>query len=666
MLCVEVRAARNQPREIFSVRMLITNVLLLATVVHTHAEPCTFDGVESDFHGYRQVDFDFNGRNCKVVCPEVAAPGRPWVWRARFWGHEPQTDVALLREGFHVAYTDVAGLYGNPAAVAIWSKFHAYLTGQKGFSTRPALEAMSRGGLIAYNWAKANPEQVACIYVDAPVCDIKSWPGGLGVGEGSEDDWRQCLDAYGLTPETVLEFRGNPIDGLEPMARAGVPVLAVCGAADDVVPMAENTDILAERYRTLGGSIQVISKAGVGHHPHSLTDPAPIVDFILAHADPFARDYFDLRRGLANSGAVFTHTKKGRVAFLGGSITEMDGWRNLTQDELRRRFPDTEFDFIDAGISSTDSTLAAFRLASDVFARGPVDLLFMDHSVNDRHNNRTSEERVRGVEGIIRHAHALNPNIDIIVQYFVEPFSMDLLNQGLVPPVIADHDRVTRYLDIPAIDLAREVTERIREGDFTWEQFRDLHPSPFGHAIYATRIAKAFDMAWNGVDLAEAPIRPHTLNPIPLDPLNYGQGAYLPPDAATIVSGWRYIPAWHPADSAGTRKQFVGVPALEATSAGAALTLDFEGTAVGILVTAGPDVGMLDYTIDGRPYPLLDQFTEWSAGLHIPWAYMLAADLAPGRHRLELRTATASHERSRGTACRIEQFLVNGAAGKDG
>lgn len=626
----------------------------------TAAECCVFEGATTgDFHGHLQHDFTFNGRACKVVCSPVPAPGKPWVWRARFWGHEPQTDIALLEAGFHVAYADVAGLYGNDAAVAIWNGFYAHLTRAYGFSERPALEGMSRGGLIIYNWASENPERVACIYADAPVCDISSWPGGLGAGEGSPEDWRQCLASWGLDENTVKAFRRNPIDRLAPLAAAGVPLFHVCGDADAVVPMAENTTVLAERYRALGGSIEVIAKPGVGHHPHSLEDPAPIVDFILEHADPFARDYFEVRRGLRNAGAVFTQTGRGRVAFLGGSITEMEGWRNLTQAELQRRFPNTAFDFVDAGISSTDSTLAAFRLESDVFARGPVDLLFMEHAVNDHHNRRSQAERIRAVEGIIRRAHTLNPNIDIVIQYFVEPDKMEQINQGLVPPEIADHERVARYLEIPAIDLAREVTERIRKGDFTWEQFRDLHPSPFGHEIYAARIARLFDRAWENVALATVAVAPHVLNPIPLDPLNYARGRYLPLDAATLSTGWKRVAAWKPSDGAGTRARFVDVPVLEAVEGGAVLELAFEGSAVGLLVTAGPDAGILEYTIDETPYPPIDQFTRWSAGLHIPWAYMLATDLGDGPHRLRLTTSSERNESSLGVACRIVQFLAN-------
>ena len=61
-----------------------------------------------------------------------------------------------------------------------------------------------------------------------------------------------------------------------------LPLLHVCGDADEVVPMVENTSVVQLRYRELGGEIRVISKKGVGHHPHSLKDPGPIVEFVMA------------------------------------------------------------------------------------------------------------------------------------------------------------------------------------------------------------------------------------------------------------------------------------------------------------------------------------------------------------------------------------------------
>lgn len=91
------------------------------------------------------------------------------------------------------------------------------------------------------------------------------------------------LKAYGITDEESKTVRISPIYGLKPIADAKIPILHVVGAADKVVPVEENSDIIEKRYKELGGDIEVISKPGIGHHPHALKDPKPIVDFILKY-----------------------------------------------------------------------------------------------------------------------------------------------------------------------------------------------------------------------------------------------------------------------------------------------------------------------------------------------------------------------------------------------
>lgn len=259
--------------------LLISAWVGIAPGVHAADWP----GKKSNFHGYAQYDFPLEDFSCRVVVPAKPAPGNPWIWRARFWAHMPNVDLALLERGFHVAYADVSNLFGSPRAVARWNVFHDYLVGQHGLAKKPALEGMSRGGLIVYNWASQHPDKVACIYADAPVCDIKSWPGGKG--KGQHGPWDLCKNAYGFTEEQAMEFRGNPIDRLEPLAKAKVPLLHVVGDADHVVPVEENSAIVEERYRALGGDIQVIHKPGI-KHVHGLDDPAPIVEFVVKHTLP--------------------------------------------------------------------------------------------------------------------------------------------------------------------------------------------------------------------------------------------------------------------------------------------------------------------------------------------------------------------------------------------
>ncbi len=239
-------------------------------------------GETFNFHGFRGMNFEMDGLKLKVVRPWNANPDHSWIIRARFFGHEPQVDISLLERGFHVVYCDVADLYGGPEAVERWNScFRIMLT--NGLQCKVALEGFSRGGLIIYNWAAANPEKISCVYADAPVLDIRSWPGGKGKGSFSAEDWARCLKAYGLDSEDDLDnYRSSPMDNALIMAKSGKPMLHVYGEADTVVPPQENTIPFAEKIRSYGGNIQLIPKPGVGHHPHSLGNPTRITEFILA------------------------------------------------------------------------------------------------------------------------------------------------------------------------------------------------------------------------------------------------------------------------------------------------------------------------------------------------------------------------------------------------
>jgi alpha-L-fucosidase len=219
-----------------------------------------------DFHGFEMLEFKWAGAACKIVFPRVVAAGRPWVWRARFWGHEPQFDRAMLERGWHVVYCDVAGLLGGPEAIKRWGSFYELLH-KSGLSATPFLEGMSRGGLPIYQWAKQFPERVCGIYADNPVVDPQSW-------SGSRDHAHTRGATFGLHSEEARQ-------AWQRMASAGIPLLHVVGEADSVVPVEANTNVLERLYLRAGGSIKVIRKPGLDHHPHSLPNPQPIVDFAL-------------------------------------------------------------------------------------------------------------------------------------------------------------------------------------------------------------------------------------------------------------------------------------------------------------------------------------------------------------------------------------------------
>jgi lysophospholipase L1-like esterase/pimeloyl-ACP methyl ester carboxylesterase len=243
-----------------------------------------FSGKRSSWNGFDRFDFSIDGRTVSVIAPMTALPGRQWAWKGEFLDAFPATEIALLRRGIYLVYLSDPDMLGCADAVEHWNAAYQELTSKHGLARKPALIGLSRGGLYCYNWAASNPDKVACIYGDAPVCDFKSWPGGRGKGKGSPRDWQLVIERYHFADEAAaLAYARNPVDNLAPLAAAKVPLIHVYGDADDVVPWDENTGVLAERYRKLGGQITLISKPGVGHHPHGLPDPTPVVDFIITN-----------------------------------------------------------------------------------------------------------------------------------------------------------------------------------------------------------------------------------------------------------------------------------------------------------------------------------------------------------------------------------------------
>ncbi len=180
-------------------------------------------------------------RRCIVVVPKHAAPGHPWSWQACYWDHEPQTEVELLRRGFHIAFI-------TPDPGKQWDAWYAWLTERHGLSKKPAFVGMSKGGVNEYDWATANADKVSCIYADNPA----------------------------IRPEAFAR--------LGELARHDVALLNVCGSADFLLQ--RHTLPIENRYQQLGGRITVMIKDGHAHHPHSLKNPKRIADWMAEHLLP--------------------------------------------------------------------------------------------------------------------------------------------------------------------------------------------------------------------------------------------------------------------------------------------------------------------------------------------------------------------------------------------
>ncbi|GHT13315.1 hypothetical protein FACS189432_06710 [Bacteroidia bacterium] len=236
---------------------LISLSLILFTGFSSYAQ--SFTGEKTSWHGFDRYDFVINEktlqikpikatqregngvaapekgtRRCIVVVPKQAAEGNPWSWRGCYWDHQPQSEVELLKRGFHIAYITT-----DPDET--WDVWYKFLTEEHGLSPRPAFIGMSRGGANSFTWGTRHPDKVSAI----------------------------CADNPGLSQKSLMS--------MDSLAVYDVPILNVCGSID---PILNNTYAIQGIYHGNGGRMSVLIKDGPAHHPHSLQNPNVIADFI--------------------------------------------------------------------------------------------------------------------------------------------------------------------------------------------------------------------------------------------------------------------------------------------------------------------------------------------------------------------------------------------------
>lgn len=392
---------------------------------------------EFNFHGYKGYEYDNNGVKYYIVKPHHTAKGNPWIWRARFWGHEPQVDIDLLEQGFHLTYCDVAELFGSPKAVKRWDEFYA-LAVRAGLNQKAVLEGMSRGGLIIYNWAAKNPKKVACIYGDAPVMDIKSWP--LNWGDCLDENKRSMsllLEAYGFAnAEEAMAWNKNPLNHARKLAKAKIPMIHVVGDIDEGVPVAENTAIFEREVAKYGHSVHVIHKPNVGHHPHSLNNPEKIVSFILKATGykrnmcvyPVPGNEYRSAAGWSEGAEWYAvardieatlEGRKLKLLMLGNSITQgLGGERQRITSRAGQQAMDEAIGkgaWENAGISGDRTQHLLWRLKNCNYNRCSPEVAVITIGINNINAGDEAKDVAEGIVACAEEARRQMPNTRIIL-----------------------------------------------------------------------------------------------------------------------------------------------------------------------------------------------------------------------------------------------------------
>lgn len=492
----------------------------------------------------------------------------------------------------------------------------------------------------------------------------------------SAERWQDIASRTGVPPEDI-----SPIHHV----RAGLPPTIIFhGTADTAVPYATVREFTSRMHQH-GNRCELKTFAGAPHgffnaprgndaarrdqsqhwHQRTMLQLDQFLQDLGWLSGPATihtadRDFVCSRGTLQNSLRRFAVEKVGHVAFLGGSITEMKGYRPKVQQWLQQRFPDTDFTFTNAGIASTGSTTGAFRVRRDVLDQGPVDLFLVEFAVNDDQDEELSAaDCIRGMEGIIRQVRHHNPAADIVMVQFVNESMLHRLNEDRPIVSVRQHEKVARHYGISSVNLPRLLNWKIQNDEMSWEQYGGTHPKDAGNQLAADQVIAILQAGWEGRPPENVSMQKHEIPQQPLDRSSYDRGHLLPVNAVSLDDGWQVsIPDWKSLPGS-KRQRFVDRDLLHSTTAGSTAEFEFVGTAVGAYVLAGPDAGVIECSIDGGPWQSIDLFHRFSRGLHYPRTVMLAKSLPDEKHRITVRVG--SPRDGRGSAVRVLHFVVNGS-----
>ena len=229
--------------------------------------------------------FEVAGHKAFLYAAPKPAEGKPWLWYAPTLGGVSIVQRKLYFESFMKAGISIAGfdlgeVRGAPASTAKFTLFYDTMV-KRGFSPKPILLGQSRGGVMTLAWAMRHPDKVRAWVGIYPVCNLASWP--------LKNSKAVTLADFAL-PEAELvaklkEF--NPVDNLQGLLANKVPMFVVHGDSDVVVPYADNTKLIKDRYEAGGGKITVKLIVGEGHQATaSFFECQELVDFVLKQLPP--------------------------------------------------------------------------------------------------------------------------------------------------------------------------------------------------------------------------------------------------------------------------------------------------------------------------------------------------------------------------------------------
>ncbi|MBP3348295.1 MAG: hypothetical protein J6L92_06000 [Clostridia bacterium] len=338
---------------------------------------------------------------------------------------------------------------------------------------------------------------------------------------------------------------------------------------------------------------------------------------------------------------ILAEKREFRVAFIGGSLTQGAGaskrdnrYTSRVTAYLNKRYPNTEFTEINAGIGGTPSAFGLFRFKADVLDKKP-DMLFVEFAVNDGGNT----SMYKYVEGILRAARRYDPKLPIVL---LEAYSDELwcdATREKMHPTVVEHTRIAEAYGAPVVYMGKALYEMIQGygGDKTFFLTDAVHPNDDGYKVYADAVMTAIDGMDFGFDVPQKPVTGTELCPVMS---LFGED--------NVPEGWRL----------SHRTVGNGYKYLHTDEAGARLCFEFEGTACGLYTRIEKDGGRATAVIDGKDTYNISFWDSYALSFDRDAFSLVADGLEFGKHTVEITVSADNDPKSEGHVARIVAFLA--------
>jgi hypothetical protein len=320
------------------------------------------------------------------------------------------------------------------------------------------------------------------------------------------------------------------------------------------------------------------------------------------------------------------------VGFVGGSVTAGYGlsdpgknsYRSLVMQWLKQRYGQTKVAEINASVAGAGSTYAAMRVRRDCIAHKP-DLVFVEFASDDA--GEKDDVVRRSLEGIVRQLLTVPQPPEIMFVYVPYPGR---------PNTVEASDLVAAYYRIPSI--------RVETMPAMWKDGLSLGEE--GARLIARTVTDRL-----AEDDRQSPLPPVKVPAPPVfsDELTYGE--LIPFAQLKHEATWK---------TEAVSDRSLPSTLLVSDKPGSQIETFFEGTVVGIAFRAGPEGGILECLIDGRPAPApLNRIDTYDPVNRLS-TRVIAGGLGGGEHRLTIKVMTERNPKSSGSQARLGYLIVGG------